>query len=196
MGYAGLDFFSPEMMYQVEDASELALHLETINALLAEQGQGLISPEHIEPGPNQLKCLIDICHLNGIAVILDLVYNHAGGGFDDRSLWFYDRQPGPDNNRSLYFTDQGWAGGLIFAYWQAPVRRFLADNARFFLAEFRIDGIRYDEVSVIHEHGGDEACRELSGAVRAARPEAIQIAEFWADDRAYAVKPSPTGTRL
>jgi 1,4-alpha-glucan branching enzyme len=192
-GYNGLDYFSPEMAYQVEDAHELALHLEAVNAHLAEHGQPPLALADLQPGPNQLKCLVDLCHLNGIAVIFDVVYNHAGGGFGDRSLHFFDRQPGHDNNRSLYFTDKGWAGGLVFAYWQAPVRQFLADNATFLLREFHGDGLRYDEVSVIHSHGGDDFCRQLTTAVRRAKPEAIQVAEFWGSDRAHAVRPAPHG---
>jgi 1,4-alpha-glucan branching enzyme len=193
LGYAGLDYFSPEMVYQVEDQVELGLHLNVVNALLAEQGHAPLAHEDLVSGPNQLKCLVDLCHLNGMAVIFDLVYNHAGGGFDDRSLWFYDRQPGPDHDHSLYFTDKGWAGGKVFAYWQAPVRQYLIDNATFFLGEYRIDGIRYDEVSVIHNHGGDDFCRELTQAVRSARPQAIQIAEYWDHDRAFPVLRAPQG---
>ena len=41
-------------------------------------------------------------------------YNHAGGGFDPLSLWFYDRAPNGNQNNSLFFTDQGWAGGFVF----------------------------------------------------------------------------------
>ena len=41
---------------------------------------------------NQLKALVDLCHLHGLAVILDVVYNHAGGDFGDESLYFFDRQ--------------------------------------------------------------------------------------------------------
>ncbi|WP_333672532.1 alpha amylase C-terminal domain-containing protein [Elioraea tepidiphila] len=193
LGYAGLDYFSPEMLYQVEDQAELARHLVAVNALLAEHGQAPLTLAELVTGPNQLKCLIDLCHLNGIAVILDLVFNHAGGGFGDRSLYFYDRQPWGDDNRSLYFTDKGWAGGKVFAYWQAPVRQFLIDNACFFLTEYRADGIRYDEVTVIHEHGGDPFCRDLTSTVRYVKPAAIQIAEYWNWDRAYPVTKSPDG---
>lgn len=192
-GYNGLDYFSPEMAYQVGDANELSLQLESMNALLAEHGQPPLHVEDLIPGPNQLKCLVDLCHLNDMAVIFDMVYNHAGGGFGDRSLYFFDRQPNGDNNRSLYFTNKGWAGGLVFAYWQAPVRQFLLDNAEFFLKEYRIDGIRYDEVTVIHSHGGDDFCRELTSHVRKVKPEAIQIAEFWGGDRAHAVRQPPHG---
>lgn len=193
LGYAGLDFFSPEMVYQVEDQAELVRHLQTVNALLAERSQPPLSESDLAPGPNQLKCLIDLCHLNGIAVIFDLVYNHAGGGFDGQSLWFYDRQPWGDDNRSLYFTDKGWAGGKVFAYWNAGVRQYLIDNARFFLDEYRIDGIRYDEVTVIHHHGGDRFCRDLTSTLRYHDARAIHIAEYWDWDRAFPVTPAPAG---
>ena len=41
---------------------------------------------------NQLKALVDLCHVYGLAVLLDVVYNHAGGDFGDQSLYFFDRQ--------------------------------------------------------------------------------------------------------
>jgi 1,4-alpha-glucan branching enzyme len=193
LGYNGLDYFSPEMTYQLEDPGEIARHLEPINAILAAAGAPALSVVDLLPGPNQLKCLIDLCHLNGLAVIFDVVYNHAGGGFSDRSLWFYDRQPYGDDNRSRYFTDQGHAGGKIFAYWQAPVRQFLIDNAAFCLEEFHVDGLRYDQVSVASDHGGDGFWRDLTGTLRYLRPDAIQIAEYWNWDRARAVTPPPGG---
>lgn len=193
LGYNGLDYFSPEMTYQIEDDDEIDRHLTGINAMLTAQGLASLTREELRPGPNQLKCLIDLCHLHGLAVIFDVVYNHAGGGFSDRDLYYYDRQARGDDDRSLYFTDEGHAGGKVFAYWQAPVRQFLIDNALFFLREYRIDGLRYDEVTVIHEHGGDNFCRELTAAVRPAAASAIQIAEYWAWDRAFPVTPAPAG---
>jgi 1,4-alpha-glucan branching enzyme len=98
-----------------------------------------------------------------------------------------------DDNRSLYFTEAGWAGGKVFAYWKDPVRQYLIDNALFWLNECRVDGIRYDEVTVIHHHGGDRFCRDLTGTLRYAKPEAIQIAEYWDWDRAFAVTRPPVG---
>ena len=193
LGYAGLDFFSPEMAYQEEDEVELRRHLLTINGMFAEHGLPQVQLDELRAGPNQLKCLVDLCHLHGLAVIFDMVYNHAGGDFGDRSLWFYDRQPWGDPDRSLYFTNHSWAGGMVFAYWQAPVRQFLIDNAVFALNEFRVDGIRYDEVTVIHAFGGDEFCRELTDATRHFRPETIHIAEYWNWDRALPVTPADEG---
>lgn len=193
MGYNGTDYFSPETDYQVEDAEELRRCLAEANRHLSAHGKPALTEAELAPGPNQLKCLIDICHLKGMAVILDLVFNHAGGGFDDQSLYFFDRKRFTSNNDSLYFTDRGWAGGLIFAYHKAEVRRFLIDNALFWLNEYHADGIRYDEVSVIDNHGGWLFAQELAAAVRATEPRSIQIAEYWNDWRWLAVTPPPGG---
>ena len=192
MGYNGVDYFSPEGAYLVA-AEQLGWRLASINRMLEGFGKPPLTPAELSQGVDQLKCLIDLCHLHGIAVIFDLVYNHAGGGFDERSIWFYDRQPTDNQNNSLFFTDHGWAGGQIFAYWNDRVCQFLIDNARFFLTEFRIDGIRYDEVRVIENNGGRLFCQHLTDTVRATNPAAIQIAEYWNDDRPSALRRPPEG---
>jgi len=192
LGYNGVDYYSPEGQY-VATATELPGKLAAINGVLASFGKPPLTLAQLEPGINQLKCLVDLCHLNGIAVIFDIVYNHAGGGFDDHSLWFYDRKANGNQNHSLYFTDQGWAGGQIFAYWNDWVAQFLIDNARFFLTEYRIDGFRYDEVRVIENNDGREVCQHLTETVRATNASAIQIAEYLNPDRPSAISPPPGG---
>jgi 1,4-alpha-glucan branching enzyme len=194
-GYNGVDYFSPEGLYQVDDDADLARYLDAINAALAAFGKPRLSLDQLRSGTNQLKCLVDLAHLHGIAVIFDLVYNHAGGDFGDRSLWFYDRFTNADPSNSLYFTDQGWAGGQVFAYWNAHVRQFLIDNAVFFLNEYRIDGIRYDEVRVISNNrpSGRALCQDITSTVRFVRPSSIQIAEYWEWDRASPVTAVPAG---
>jgi 1,4-alpha-glucan branching enzyme len=192
MGYNGVDYFSPEGAYAVAP-EQLGWRLANINRMLERFGKPPLTLPELVHCTNQLKCLVDLCHLHGIAVIFDLVYNHAGGGFDDRSIWFYDRQPSDNQNNSLFFTDHGWAGGQVFAYWNDWVAQFLIDNACFFLTEFRIDGIRYDEVRVIENNGGRTFCQRLTDTVRATNPAAIQIAEYWNEDRASALRPPPDG---
>jgi 1,4-alpha-glucan branching enzyme len=193
LGYAGLDYFSPEMAYQVEDDAELERHLLLINDMLRGFRRAPLTLDDLRPGPNQLKALVDLCHLHGLSVTFDLVYNHAGGGLDDRSLYYFDRQARGDDNRSLYFTDKGHAGGKVFAYWQAPVRQFLIDNASFFIGQYRIDGIRYDEVTVIHHHGGDQFCRDLTSTLRFQAPSLLQVAEYWDGDRHVPIERPPSG---
>jgi 1,4-alpha-glucan branching enzyme len=194
-GYNGVDYFSPEALYQVSADADLVRYLAEINTALIAFDARPLTLEQIRPGINQLKCLIDLAHLHGIAVIFDLVYNHAGGNFGDRSLWFYDRSANGNPNNSLYFTDQDWAGGQVFAFWNAHIRQYLIDNAVFFLNEYHIDGIRYDEVRVIsgNRPPGRELCQDITGTVRFTRPSAIQIAEYWDWDRASPVTPTPAG---
>jgi 1,4-alpha-glucan branching enzyme len=121
------------------------------------------------------------------------VYNHAGGGFDDQSMYFMDRRVRRSNTDSLYFADRGWAGGLVFNYRQDSVRQLLIDNARFLVHEYHADGLRYDEVSVMDNNGGWFFCQDLTGTVRYAEPSAVQIAEYWNDWRWLAVEPPPGG---
>jgi 1,4-alpha-glucan branching enzyme len=192
LGYNGVDYFSPEFDYGVSD-TELGRYIARANALLAARGHAPIAAADLRGAADQLRLLVDILHVYGIAVIFDVVYNHAGGGFGDESLYFFDRLPYGNQNDSLYFTDREWAGGLGFAYWNAGVRQFLIDNALSFLAEYHADGFRYDEVSVIDDFGGWSFCQDLTGTVRFAKPSAIQIAEFWKDGKDWAVRPSAFG---
>ncbi|GAH71902.1 unnamed protein product, partial [marine sediment metagenome] len=120
MGYNGTDLFSPETEYGEADAAKLAGYVARINEILVQAGQAPYEgPELLRHCDDQLRALVDVCHVHGIGVLFDVVYNHAGGGFDENSLWFFDRQPYGNANDSLYFTDQGWAGGQVFAYWNA-----------------------------------------------------------------------------
>ena len=92
MGYNGADLFSPDLPYQVSERSLLSRYLETINRLLQQKGFRPIAIDDIAYGPAQLKALVDLRHLYGIAVVFDVVYNHAGGfDGDDRTLFFWDR---------------------------------------------------------------------------------------------------------
>ena len=85
LGYNGTDLFSPEMDYCVP-AAELAPYLARVNRLLAKKGHAPLSAADLTGQINQFKAFVDLCHLYGIAVIADVVYNHAGGGFDDQSI--------------------------------------------------------------------------------------------------------------
>ena len=195
LGYNNLDFYSPEMAYEVPDSTDLARLLDKANGLLTAAGQGPVTLDQLTPGPNQLKCLIDILHLNGIAVFFDLVYNHAGSafGFDPQCINFFDFQSNTDENLSLYFTDQTYVGGRVFAYWNQDIRQFLIDNVLFCLNEYHIDGIRYDQVSDMEGFGGGLCSQNITSTARFVKPQAIQIAEYWADNRARAVTPVPDG---
>jgi 1,4-alpha-glucan branching enzyme len=183
-GYGGADYFSPEPLFTVYDEARLAKHLTTINRLLAAKGRGPLRPQQIASGPDQLRALVDVCHLYGIAVMFDVVYNH-GGGFegDDESIYFWDRQPTAEgNDASQYFIESGQMGpgGLAFALWKQEVRQFLIDNATFWLTEFHADGLRYDEISLLlqkNTNNGWSFCQDVTSTVRFVHDRALQNAE-------------------
>jgi 1,4-alpha-glucan branching enzyme len=194
LGYQGSDLFSPAIDYAVYHEDSLEKHLTTVNRLLAAKGFGPMTLDDLRPGCSQLKAMVDLLHVYGIAVMFDVVHNHAGGWGqtyqtphgvvhgDDESLYFWDRAATGDNNQSLYFTDQGFVGGLSFALWNADVRGFLLNNARFHAEELHADGIRYDEISMLlamNRASGWEFCKQVTGAVRAANPRLLQNAEYW-----------------
>ncbi len=188
VGYDGADLFSPDFPY-VAAAADLPGYLATINGLLAVKGLAPLQLADIQSAPAQLKVLVDLCHVNGIAVIFDVVYNHAGGfsvngQFDDNCIYYFDREPNVGNNNdSLYFTDQDrGTGGLAFALWNADVCRFLGDNAAHYIQEFHADGFRYDEISTLlstNQGSGWVFCRSLTTRLRALQPRILQNAEFW-----------------
>jgi 1,4-alpha-glucan branching enzyme len=182
LGYNGVDYFSPEMDFAVEDAN-LPPYVAQVNALLHAKGLEPYDIADLHGEMNQLKALIDLCHLHGLAVLLDVVYNHAGGEFGDESIYFFDRQSAAVGNRnSLYFTDRGHAGGLVFDFGKPEVRDFLIQNAKFFLDEYRVDGLRYDQVSVIDHDGaphGWSFCQDLTGTLHYGRPSTLHKAEYW-----------------
>jgi 1,4-alpha-glucan branching enzyme len=187
LGYGGADLFSPDFAYVA--VADLEDYLVTINGLFAAKQLAPLQIEDIRSGSGQLKALIDLCHVYGIAVVLDVVYNHAGGfsisgQLDDQCLYYMDRVPDRGNNNdSLYFTDKDrGTGGLAFALWNSDVTQYLFDNAMYYLQEFHVDGFRYDEISTLlstNQGSGWEFCRALTTRLRNFNRRILQNAEFW-----------------
>jgi 1,4-alpha-glucan branching enzyme len=194
-GYNGSDLYAPEFRYTIPRGDpRLPRFLATVNRLFAQRGKPAVTMAQLERPINQLKALVDLCHVYGMAVLFDVVYNHAGGfEGDDESIFFWDRQPGGDNNRSLYFTSQpDGSGGLVFAYWNQDVRQFLIDNAAFFYREYHVDGFRFDQVTIIDTFGGRQFCKDLTDTLKFLQPTRPLIAEYWAD-QGFAVRDTRSG---
>ena len=168
LGYNGTDLFSPEMDYSVFP-TDLPNYLPRVNRLLAKKGHPSLTISELTGQINQFKVFVDLCHLFDIAVIADVVFNHAGAStgqtpetynLDDQSICFFDRQK-PSPQTRLYFKDREHVGP-VFDYGRPEVRQFLIDNAKMHLQEYHLDGLRYDQVTVIDENGGWRFCQDLT----------------------------------
>ncbi|EDX74270.1 malto-oligosyltrehalose trehalohydrolase [Coleofasciculus chthonoplastes PCC 7420] len=108
-------------------------------------------------GPAGLKKLVDACHQAGIAVILDVVYNHLGP--EGNYLWAY----GP------YFTDQyrtPWGNAVNFdGAYSNQVRNFFIQNALYWLDKYHIDALRVDAIHAIYDMSAQPFLQELGDAV-------------------------------
>jgi 1,4-alpha-glucan branching enzyme len=190
-GYNGTDLFSPEMDYAVALA-DLGPYVTIVNQLLADKGCAPLNLADLTGQDEQLKVLIDLCHLYGIAVIADVVFNHAGPGFDNQSMRLYDIPASPQTPDGVYFSNNHHVGP-VFAYDQAPVRQFLIDNAVWLLGEYHLDGLRFDQVTVIDQFGGWFFCQDLTSTLRFIKPQAVQIAEYWGNERWRGIVGPPSG---
>ncbi len=106
-------------------------------------GVALFAPHTIYGGPQGLQSLVDACHGHGIAVILDVVYNHlgpSGNYLGDYAPYFTSKYHTPWG-KALNFDDRG----------SDEVRRFICDNALHWLANYHIDGLRLDAVQTIFD---------------------------------------------
>ncbi|MCI5209769.1 MAG: 1,4-alpha-glucan branching protein, partial [Candidatus Electrothrix sp. ATG2] len=107
-------------------------------------------------GPQGLYQLVKAAHQHGIAVILDVVYNHFGPSDLDQCLWRFDDWSNAEHDGGIYFYDKKrvytrW-GHTRPDYGRKEVRQYLRDNALFWLNKYRLDGLRFDSTVNIHRH--------------------------------------------
>ena len=121
-------------------------------------GVGLFAPQRSYGGPHGLQRLVDACHACGLAVVLDVVYNHLGPEGN------YLAEFGP------YFTDRHrtpWGPAVNYdGDGSRGVRDFVVANALFWVREYHIDGLRLDAIHGIVDGGPTHILREVNDAVQ------------------------------
>ena len=176
-------------------------------------GVDLFAPHHAYGGPDGLKRLVDAAHGSGLAVLLDVVYNHLGPEGN------YLPQYGP------YFTSKyatPWGDAVNFDdAGSHEVRRFVVDNALTWMRDYHLDGLRLDAVHAIYDQSAVHILEELAVATRVLETEVgrplVLIAEsdlndprlarpiaeggygldaVWADDVHHALHVALTGEEI
>ena len=122
-------------------------------------GVALFSVHEPYGGPDALKRFVNAAHEKGLAVLLDVVYNHFG------PVGNYTGKFGP------YLTDAHrtpWGGAVnLEAEWSHQVRRFFCDNALMWLRDYHIDGLRLDAVHAFIDRSAIHFLEQLSAEVEA-----------------------------
>jgi maltooligosyltrehalose trehalohydrolase len=122
-------------------------------------GASLFAVDEGYGGPDGLKRLVDACHARGLAVLLDVVYNHFG------PVGNYSGKYGP------YMTEKHrtpWGGAVNFEDWGSDdVRRFFCDNALMWMRDYHIDGLRLDAVHEFVDRSAVHFMEQLSSEVKA-----------------------------
>jgi maltooligosyltrehalose trehalohydrolase len=117
-------------------------------------GVDLFAPHHAYGGPDGLKRLVNACHARGLAVLLDVVYNHLGpsGNYLGRYAPYFSRR---------YTTP--WGDAVNFDGPDSDeVRRFFCDNARMWLRDYHCDGLRLDAVHAICDTAAQPFLEQLA----------------------------------
>ena len=163
--------------------------------------------EYSAGGRDQLKHFVRECHRHGIAVILDVVYNHYAPDAD-RAEWAYDSDR-PEHN--IYYWYEGnsqsysqpdggyldnWSTGFAPRFCEEMIRKLFISSAAALIDEFHIDGFRVDQTTsmhlynVLHANGqsigdanifGAKFLREWTRTIKMLKPDVILIAEDHSD---------------
>ncbi|MBA2538834.1 MAG: malto-oligosyltrehalose trehalohydrolase [Deltaproteobacteria bacterium] len=178
------------------------IELLPVAAFGGHHGWGYDGVAHYAPHPaygtpDELRAFVDAAHGVGLSVLMDVVYNHFGPA--GNVLGKYSPR---------YFTKVPNVWGEAPDFTNPWMRRYVIDNVKTWIAEFRCDGLRFDAVHAIADAG---VVRECIAAAREALPEALLIAEddrndgalvdelgfdaVWADDFHHAVHVTLTNER-
>ncbi|TAF11492.1 MAG: T9SS C-terminal target domain-containing protein [Flavobacteriia bacterium] len=116
--------------------------------------------------PEKLKELVDLCHQNGIAVILDIAFNHAFGRNPMIRMWMNDPDgdgwggPASDNPYFNTTARHSYSVGDDFNHSSTLTKNYVKQTVKHWIEEYKIDGFRWDLTKGFTQNcsGGDDAC--------------------------------------
>jgi maltooligosyltrehalose trehalohydrolase len=162
----------------------------------------IYAPARAYGSPDDLRALVDAAHREGLAVILDVVYNHFGP--DGNYLGAYGSQYFCRRHRTP------WGDGFNFdGEHNQAVREFFLGNPSYWMEEFHIDGFRFDATheiaddsprhilaemtAAVHARGGYAIAEDSRNDVRVLSREGLGFDGVWADDFHHTARVSQTG---
>ena len=136
------------------------------------------------------KKFIDECHKNGIAVIVDVVFNHATGLFPYAKMWWSNNKTASNNPFFNVDAPHNFSVYHDFNHTYAGTKEYFNDVLKFWLEEYKVDGFRFDLTKGFVQHpsnydaGGYSAERigilkGYANAIRAVEPDAYIIFEHF-----------------
>lgn len=122
-------------------------------------GALLFAPDSTYGRPEDLKALVDAAHARNLMVFLDVVYNHFGPEGNYLTIYApaYSGAHHTPWGPAINFDDEG----------SAMIRDFVFANARYWLNEYRFDGLRFDAVHEIQDSGPKHMLQDLAEQIRA-----------------------------
>lgn len=145
-------------------------------------GVDLYAPCHVYGTPDDARRFVDRAHALGLAVILDVVYNHVGpnGNYLPRyTKTFFTKKHVTDWGDPVNYDDDGSHG----------VRRLVIDNAAYWIDELHFDGLRLDATQNIYDSSTPHVLAEISKAAHDAAPgrTVVVVAENEEQDARLAI---------
>lgn len=152
----------PHLEYLKQDVGITAIELMPVAQFPGTRNWGydgtyLYAPHSSYGGPQGLKALVNACHAAGLAVILDVVYNHLGPEGNYLAAF------GP------YFTDRyrtPWGDAINYDGADSDeVRHFIVSNALYWVTEYHIDALRLDAIHGIYDFSATHILQDLAATV-------------------------------
>ena len=186
-----------EHLDSLVDLGVTAVEVMPITQTAGERGWGydpvlLFAVQHSLGGPRAFQRFVDACHARGLAVVLDVVYNHVGGS----GCHLDDLMPFSSRERTT-----PWGAAVnVEGPWSDGVRSLLLANVWNWFACFHVDGLRLDAVHLIPAEGARPFVAELAQKTRTwstelGRPLHL-IAEAGINDPRYVRRPDVGGYGL
>jgi 1,4-alpha-glucan branching enzyme len=192
------------------DLGVTALQLMPLGSMENDHGWGytpdyIYAIESLYGSPHELRQLVNAAHQRGLAVLVDVVYNHIGPNEND--LWQFDGWS-QDNKGGIYFYNDWRAqtpwGETRLDYGRPEVRQYVLDNVKMWLRDFHLDGLRLDSTGFLRNVYGrnDDPSTDIPDAwlllqdindrARKMNPAALMLAEDFGSNE-YITKPHDQG---